>query len=636
MSTTTPTRRRGTGVQGRLRAHDPFELIRWLAFSQTDPRKALAELVQNCLDAQATHVRITRFRHKGVSCLKIVDDGDGVIPEMDRVEALQYIATHIGHSRKRRLSPQERLQLMTQGQYGIGLLGFWSLGEMLEMRSVVPGQRPERLVLFRDEATYRIEPVPGRLPLDERRTEILVTGVHADAQRLLTGPRTAEYLGAELRGQLLERPVTVVVEDRLARKQSHRNIPVRPRRFLGEPLAGLDRLEVTGWPDARLEIYWTGDRAGESEGIGLYAAGTQVADGFRALSSLGLDRSPWIDPRLTGLVDFPAFRIAPGSRRGIIVDDAAEAFGRALAEVEPILNAAIARLEERRAADLEKTMLRDLQRVFRDFYRHRPRYSLLPVAKEKDLGVSGEGDGAAGGTAALPESPELEENGERKDQLELLPPGPLAQVRVRPATLQLTPAESRALRATGRDTSGRAIEEHVSFEWIVEGGIGRVRPEGDDTSGGDEAVGDRVIFEARSAPAEGWLRVTATAASGQAIAEVPVSISDELPGRGDEGIPDPELVDAPGERWHSRLLDDRWQVNSGHADFRAVDENPTLKLRYLAMLFAKEVVVNDHQDPRLDAPLEQLVEVAAYADRRLVAKRKHGGRTHLEGEPHAG
>ena len=44
---------------GRLRAADPFELIRWLARSQTDPRKALAELVQNSLDAQARTVTIT-------------------------------------------------------------------------------------------------------------------------------------------------------------------------------------------------------------------------------------------------------------------------------------------------------------------------------------------------------------------------------------------------------------------------------------------------------------------------------------------------------------------------------------------------------------------------------------------------
>src|SRR5437867_6846967 len=103
---------------GRLRAADPFELIRWLARSQTDPRKALAELVQNSLDAQARTIRITRVREKGVPCLRILDDGEGVIPEMDRPEALEYIATHVGHSRKRSLLPHERLQLMTQGQYG--------------------------------------------------------------------------------------------------------------------------------------------------------------------------------------------------------------------------------------------------------------------------------------------------------------------------------------------------------------------------------------------------------------------------------------------------------------------------------------------------------------------------------------
>jgi hypothetical protein len=34
-----------------LRPADPFDLIRWLARSQSDPRKAVAELVQNSIDA---------------------------------------------------------------------------------------------------------------------------------------------------------------------------------------------------------------------------------------------------------------------------------------------------------------------------------------------------------------------------------------------------------------------------------------------------------------------------------------------------------------------------------------------------------------------------------------------------------
>jgi hypothetical protein len=38
------------------------------------------------------------------------------------------------------------------------------------------------------------------------------------------------------------------------------------------------------------------------------------------------------------------------------------------------------------------------------------------------------------------------------------------------------------------------------------------------------------------------------------------------------------------------------------------------------MLFAKEVVLRSTQDPRLDQPLEQLVEIAAYADRNLSGR----------------
>ena len=85
-------------IVGRLKPADPFELIRWLARSQPDPRKALAELVQNSIDARARDIRITRLRERGATTLRILDNGEGVIPEMPRAEALRYIATHVGHS----------------------------------------------------------------------------------------------------------------------------------------------------------------------------------------------------------------------------------------------------------------------------------------------------------------------------------------------------------------------------------------------------------------------------------------------------------------------------------------------------------------------------------------------------------
>jgi hypothetical protein len=101
-------RTRSGAITGNLKPADPFELIRWLARSQNDPRKALAELVQDSLDAGAGRVQIIRARERGVTTLHVIDDGSGVLPEMTREEGLGYIATHIGHSRKRNLTITER------------------------------------------------------------------------------------------------------------------------------------------------------------------------------------------------------------------------------------------------------------------------------------------------------------------------------------------------------------------------------------------------------------------------------------------------------------------------------------------------------------------------------------------------
>src|SRR5205823_2941837 len=111
----------------KLRPADPFDLIRWLARTQSDPRKAVAELVQNSIDANAKHVRIERRRLRGAPCLFVRDDGEGILPALEREAALRHIATHIGYSHKRGLSPRQRQEEVIAGKYGIGLLGFWAI-----------------------------------------------------------------------------------------------------------------------------------------------------------------------------------------------------------------------------------------------------------------------------------------------------------------------------------------------------------------------------------------------------------------------------------------------------------------------------------------------------------------------------
>jgi hypothetical protein len=559
-----------------------------------------------------------------------MDDGEGVIPEMDRSEALKYIATHIGHSRKRSLSPQQRLELMTQGQYGIGLLGFWSLGETLEMRTSMPGQEPHRLVLKKDCPKFEIGKLHGRLAFDERWTEVVVTGLNHEAITALGARRAADYLASELRGQLLARNVDLVMEDKMARGRSPKFIAVKPSRFLGERLEGLGPVQVPGHPPIRMEIYLLGEETEDSEprGIGLYAAGTMAAERFEDLAALALDHLPWTDRRLTGLVEFPGLQVAPGSRRGVVPNESAAAFVEALLGAEPILNNILEAREQERAEKLDKNLIRDLQRAFRDFYRHRPRYSMLPIQAENDadggpVGTETDtdqkgGDEAitrAGLTEALPESPPPQE--------ELFPPGPLEHVEIIPSRLRMECDGTRSVKAKATDAAGRPLrapEASVQFSWELWGHIGSFS-EGPGEPG-------QILFTASENPAEGILSVLAKSENRQASAAVPVEVSVSLPaGPSDEGIPEPELVDHPGAPWRSRLFDGRWQVNSGHPDYKANSKRPALKLRYLTLLFAKEVVLRSSQDPRLDSPLEQVVEVAAFADRKITDRQSRRRRS---------
>jgi len=632
-------RRAEDTLRGRLRPQDPFELIRWLALSQPDPRKALAELVQNSLDARSHKIHITRLRERGAPCLKIFDDGEGVISEMDRPEALKFIATHIGHSRKRSLSPQERLTLMTQGQYGIGLLGFWSLGGMLEMRTVVPGQKPFKLVLHRDRPDYSIEPLRGRLPIDERWTEVVVVGLHSEAMGALVGRRAADYLASELRGQLLAREVNLLIDDRMSRGRARKSIAVRPPRFLGERIEGIGPLEVPGYPSIRLEIYLTaGSEEDESHRLAVYSSGTLVAEGFHDLGALGLDSPPWTDPRLSGLVDFPGFNVAPGSRRGVIADEAAGAFARAIASIAPVLAELLESLDRRRAEEVDRTIIRDLQRAFRDFYRNRPRYAMLPVRSEKDAAPAPGGRRDSGGPAGTVLAEATDQAAAGPGQAasaelppgigeaapppqtpppDLLPAGPLAAVRLTPSPIRVECGGRKRVQATGVDAIGSPVEGPVSYSWRLSGPVGTIE-EVEGSSG-------RALLRAGAEPAEGALSVTARCAENEATVETIVEVLEEIAaGRSAEGIPQPEFVQEPGAPWRSRMLDGRWQVNAAHRDYRPIADRPALKLRYLALLFGKEVILRSSQDPRLEKPLEQLAEIAAYADRNISERRGAG------------
>lgn len=197
----------------KLTPADAFDLIRWLARSQSDPRKAVAELVQNAIDARARTIVLERRRRGRRGALIVRDDGEDIRPSDEREAALRYLATHIGRSHKRNLSPAERHAQVIAGKYGIGLLGFWSIGRRLDIRSRVAGSATWILRLVEDDPNAEVVPAPPQIGAAETFTELVISEVHAAALRPLATRRLAEYLGAELRGPLSSSGTTVELRE---------------------------------------------------------------------------------------------------------------------------------------------------------------------------------------------------------------------------------------------------------------------------------------------------------------------------------------------------------------------------------------------------------------------------------------
>ena len=331
-----------------LRPADPFDLIRWLARSQSDPRKAVAELVQNSIDAQARHVLIERRRLRGGPAIVVRDDGEGVLPGLGREDALRFIATNIGSSRKRNLSPEQRRRLVVTGQYGVGLLGFWAIGRRMEIRSRAAGSGLHVLRLIEDEPRVVLDELPVELGAPGTFTEIVITGLHEAASRALSGRRLADYLAAELRGPILASSAEVEIRDAMARGIAQKRFPVVPKPFTGEPLRLPAEVPVDGHPPVRVELYLA--RGAERPAIQLSCGGTLVADDLGELGALDLAVPPWVNSELSGIIEFSDFTVPPGSRRGVVPNAAAYAFAAAMRALAPLVTEELRRLERERRA----------------------------------------------------------------------------------------------------------------------------------------------------------------------------------------------------------------------------------------------------------------------------------------------
>lgn len=592
------TAKRRDATTGRLRIGDDWNAITIIALSQSNPLKAVAELVENSIDARARTIVIVRGKEHGDAYLSVTDDGDGIPRDEDGVPNFRYVATHIGDSIKRQLKAQGATGI--QGEFGIGLLSFWTVGEELTMASSGADGRLYQMRMRKGDPGYSVTARPAIVVRGgtELKIKPLLSGI-----RQMSGEKLQWYLASELRDRIRQSGVRIKVIDRQARKE----YKVEPRRFSGRLLHDLPPV-ATPLGETYVELYLA--EPSPENHVGLYRAGTRVLVNLAELDAF--QRSPWTTGHLQGIIDAPFLNLTPGTRSGVIQD---EAFRALLDALEPLEAKLTAIIEDQRRAEEERAsheLLRAIQRAFQE--------ALLALPAEEYDWFQIRGRGVAPRAGNGPDGAPIEEPAEAEAPEEPAQKqffgfaGPLFSVRVSPASCVVPVNGTRTLRAIARDRSKRTVEEGVVFRWEVVEGSGRI----------ENADGEIATFHAPAEPGLARVQVIATQGEVSCEGDGTITVTQSLiaerePAGSRQGLPDYTFERAPGELWRSRYDADRnvIVINNGHRDFVYAARSRALKLRYIARLFAKELVLRNFPGQPSSELLERMVELSLYTEEHL-------------------
>ncbi len=594
-----PRTQKAAATTGTLKIGDQWNAITIIAHSQTHPLKAICELAENAIDAGAASVRIIRRRSRGRLFLEVADDGRGVAPDESGAADFERIATHLCDSMKRHLGAARRQGV--HGEFGIGLLSFWSLGEELRMTSGGGGTTPPReLHLVRGQRHYAIRPVKGRLAA--AGTRVLVGPLLETTKNLVTGEKIARYLSAELRDRIRNTGVVIDVVDAVARRE----IRVVPREFDGERLE-IPRRYPTALGDVCVELYLRSDDAAGRGGIAICKDGTRVLADIADV--LAFQQPPWTDRRLEGLVDFEALALAPGTRSGIVPDAALDALVAVAPSIAADIQAVVATREQAEAERASRQLLKQVHKAFASALSELPaeEYLFFDIPKTEPALQDRAGTGASGDPRPRrPQSGSLADGG---PPLFAADPGPLAAVRVTPRRPRRPPGGSCLFTATPCDADGTPIPDGVAITWRLASGSAAIATDG---------------VSCRVASSDiGMVTVEATATQRDVTvsdsADLKFVVDADGDGAGGRGLPGYRLEAEHGQPWRSRYdtVANEIVINSAHRDFLASRGSAAKHRRYIGKLYAKEVVLTNfpHESPA--AVMERLIEVTLRTEEAL-------------------
>ena len=598
---------------GKLRIADHWNAISIIAKSQANPLKAVAEFVENSIDAGARQIVIFRGKKKGEFYLKVSDDGEGIPRNKDGLPDFRRVATHICDSIKRQFKSERSAGI--QGEFGIGLLSFWTVGHNLYMTSCGADGKTYEMTMAKDSPNFAV--TTKRLLVPFKGTDLMIYPL-LPGLRPLTGEKIQRYLASELRDRIKSSEVTIKVVDRTGRKE----LIVVPRQFAGHLLHNLKPAE-TMYGDIYLELYLSDP--GVSNQVGLYRRGTRVLPSITELEQF--QKEPWTASYLQGIVDAPFLNLTPGTRQGILRDDKFNTFHESMKPVESHLQQVI---EDQRKAEEERSsrrILRRVQRALKEAFLRLPQeeYDWFDIHKGKsqqkpgNLFTSGPVSGSPRGKDDLESHDEKDQK--EVDEDEVTPKeffeyaGPLFGVLISPKSSVVSVDKHKKYRVVCRDRSRRIVLENLEYQWEIMDGGGQLQ--GNHT--------ESVTFFAPSEPCLTTLRVIVRQHDLECRDEALITVTDSLLDQSSKdaglrkGLPGYSYRRAPVEMWRSRYDVDKNVIiiNNGHRDFVYASKQKRRKLRYICRLFCKELVRHNFPGMQVDEILERMIELSLYTEEHL-------------------
>lgn len=575
----------------RFSTPDNWTLIKHIGQMQsTNPLRSIKELVDNSIDTFARDPTYSPKKGKVVkieinrsgihSQIRVHDNALGWEPDASGRPNFEFSVQHIGDSIKKYLKEYQkaRKEGVAIGQYALGLLSFWALGNRLTVfsRCRLPDGKIgncSKMVWLRyvEEAKITDDVKPPEELAKNSGCVVIVDQLETARMYLVTGNQLPKYLASACRSRLMKTGVTVVVH------YKEKKYMVKPLRYEGTRFPAKQFHTKGGFGAIELELYLFPQRVESTDEykVPIFAKGAKVYDDITQIEEL--DIHPWNAKKVYGQIDYPYGTITP-SRNAFVNDAFLEAFIRSMKEITEKVNKQIEEIEARKRKRHRKKFYNAFQKTWREIL------NSLPEEWHR----------------------RKEEGSVRKPMETKKPevkPGPMYRLEISPENAQIQCRTVQSFSAKPYDANGNLVRDRdIIFYWEFEpSNLGQLKKDMDRTcilqAGKQESIATLTVTAFQYLEKSGKeITIHKTASTNFWVVDK-LSKKPKRPPPGDK----PPLLEEIflAEEIHSKYLPETnvVQVNNKHKDYKVAEKtSPEVLYKYINYCYCKEIAVDRWKD----------------------------------------